>query len=283
MENQSKAVLHIGVILSPLGGLDSSALRFLILHLNALQRSFEYELLTCESGDPFIDLLSERDKKKRSDVEAQIPKFLSRYRKYLERLASQYGMKCRQPDHFIVVSATRFSDNFYISHSQELSILALGNWKRYMAPPSMAEFIITLILRESVAIASPTLVEYRHIGTKGCLFDFTMYLDEVRYKVLNGFICEECERDLVSEGFPQLLDDIKRILRKDWIGVPGDPTSPAGIMANLGYDLFFTKGFKPTFWESFFATIQQEGTKELTRIIGGVLIAALLVWLGLSK
>jgi hypothetical protein len=45
------------------------------------------------------------------------------------------------------------------------------------APPErfvILEFIITLIMRESIAFVSPSLRGSEHLGTKGCLSDFVL-------------------------------------------------------------------------------------------------------------
>jgi hypothetical protein len=36
-----------------------------------------------------------------------------------------------------------------------------------------------------------------------------------------------------------------------WLGKTSDPSTPAGSVANLGHDLFLTKGVSPTRWERF--------------------------------
>lgn len=274
--------IRIGVILEPLGDINLSALRYLILHLNTLQGSFEYEILPVNSDDPFIKQLASKTAVDRQKVKREIPAFLHRNGEFLQQRIAKFGLQEPPPNHFIIVSTAWFSDNHYVTNTEGLSILALRNWKRSMAPPSIVEFIVTLILRSSVSVACPSLRKSVHLGTKGCLFDFTAHLDEVRYKVLNGFICKHCSTALANEGLHQMRDDLLHVLRKEWLGVPDDPDSPSGIMAKLGYDLFLTRGLKPTPWETFMATIRQEGAKELIKIVGGILLAGLLVWLGLN-
>lgn len=88
------------------------------------------------------------------------------------------------PDYFILITMASFSDNHYAVRNKGLSILSLGNWQRVMAPPSLLEFITTLILQEFVAaVYSPAPQSLFHFGTKGCLFDFTPIINDVRYKV----------------------------------------------------------------------------------------------------
>ena len=191
-----------------------------------------------------------------------------------------YKIEEAPADYFIMLTKARFSDFYYMVREGNLSIIALGNWERSMAPPSILEFILTLVIREAVASASKSLSGSIHLGTKGCLFDFTASLDEVRNKVLNGFICRNCCKKLERDGFPDFAKELTPILQKKWLGKSDDPTSPAGVSLKLGYDLFTTKGAEATKWEKFLATIQDEGVKQLIKIAGGVIIAGLLFWLG---
>jgi hypothetical protein len=41
-----------------------------------------------------------------------------------------------------------------------------------MAPPSIFEFILMLLLRQAASFRAPALSKSTHLGTKGCLFDF---------------------------------------------------------------------------------------------------------------
>jgi hypothetical protein len=84
-------------------------------------------------------------------------------------------------------------------------------------------------------------------------------------------------------GAVHLANDLVRVLDLSWLGEPSDPQSPAGIVAKLGYNLFITKGIEPTFWETIRLTLRDEGTKEFVHLVGTLLVAALLLWLGLGK
>ena len=62
-----------------------------------------------------------------------------------------------------------------------------------------------------------------------------------------------------------------------------DPCSPACIVSKLGYDLFLTKGIKPSFSENIRALLREELTKEILKLVGGILLAFLLLKFGLTK
>jgi len=274
---------RIGILLSNLQGVNVSALKFLLVQLNVRATSFEYELLPCDSDDEFIKMLSSKSPVDREKTRAGVVAFLDRYRTYLNQQIKSYKLKEESPDYFVLVTLVHFSDEYYSMRQGGLSILALGNWERRMAPPSILEFVLTLVLRESVASISKSLRTSVHLGTKGCLFDFTLYLEEARFKVLQGFVCDHCRKALEQDSYPGLADELTNVLSKDWLGKSTDAGSPAGIVSNLGFDLFLTKGLKPSAWESFLSTIQQEGVKELLKLIGGLILAGLIVWMGFKK
>jgi hypothetical protein len=62
-----------------------------------------------------------------------------------------------------------------------------------------------------------------------------------------------------------------RVTDKAWLGRSSDPSTPAGIAASLGHNLFVTKGVEPTTWERFIAKIQEEGIREFLKIVGDLL------------
>jgi hypothetical protein len=64
------------------------------------------------------------------------------------------------------------------------------------------------------------------------------------------------------------------------LGRRDDAGSPAAIVSKLGFDLFITKGLSATTWERVTARLQEEGIKQLMTVLGVVLGAGLLFWLG---
>lgn len=277
------AVKRIGVVLGDLHDVNVPALKFLILQMNSCQDTFEFEILACRRGDSFVSRFSGDAVLNRASMRADVADFLGRFHVLLEERIQTLRIKEAPPNYFVLVTLARFDDEFYSMRERELSVIALGNWKRVMAPPSILEFIITLLLREAVSSISNSLRGSIHLGTKGCLFDFTFHLEDARFKVLQGFVCNYCRRALQADGHSALADQLTGVLNKEWLGKSTDPGSPAGIVSNLGFDLFLTKGLKPTRWENFLSTIQQDGVRELLKLIGAVVLAGFIVWLGFQK
>ncbi len=241
---------RIGVLLAGPGKLNVAVLKYLILHINTLQQTFEYEFLPTDDSDEFLQKLSTQTTVDRVEIAAGVHPFLQRHKQFLKEEIMGYDIRDTAiPDNLIIITMTRFEDRYYSTRIDNLSILALGYWERWMAPPSIIESILTLVVQELIGIVCPPLSGSAHLGTKGCICDFTANLADARIKVLSGFICHYCRSKLDAAGFNQLPDELAHVLKKDWLGEFTNPNSPAGIASKLGYDLFITKGLTTTLWE----------------------------------
>jgi hypothetical protein len=276
--------IRIGVIL----GLDIDQkavppLKFLILHLNSLQTYFEYEFLPTIQ-DPTLTELATKEILDRQQTRKSLLSFVDRYENFLNRQRKSYKLEKTEqlPDAYILISLIRFQDEYYLTGVKKLGIIALGNWKRLMAPPSILEFLLTMVLIESVYLLG-WMEDLSHLGTKGCLFDFNAELENARYGVLQSFICSNCRNALANAGHLTLADELVKISTKSWLGVSTDPSSPAGIISNFNYDLFLTKGLKPTFGERTLQILQTDGIKELIKLIAAIILAGALFYLQWKK
>lgn len=279
---------RIGILLADLGKFNIPVLKFLVLYMNTLQQTFEYEFLPIPSEDTYLQRLSAKASVDRTEIKKGSLPFIARYQDFLKKEIQDYNLKdTKLPDSFILITLASFEDNYYNTRVGSLSIIALGNWEKSMAPPSIIEFILTLVLRESIPVVCPSLKSSIHLGTKGCICDFDISLDEVKFKVLDGFVCSYCRAAFHTDNLDTFADNLAIILKRDWLGKFTDPDAPAGIAFNLGYNLFRTKGSVATKWESFLTLLQQEGVKQVISIIGAIiqtiLITLLILWLGLKK
>jgi hypothetical protein len=274
---------RIGVVFADLGKLNVTALKYLIVHLNTLQRSIEFELLAPASNDPLLVALSHDKVADRDICRDMLSSFRDRIIKQFDEERKAYDLADGSPPtNFVLVSLAKFSDEHYGLKAGPVHVQALGNWERSMAPPSILEFIIVLLMRQAASFVTPSLSKSVHLGTKGCLFDFTADLGEARYKALQSFICSDCCERMRKAGAANLANDLERVLDLKWLGEPRDPHCPAGIVAKLGYNLFLTKGIEPTRWETFVSILRDEGTKEFVKIVFAILLAAILLRLGLK-
>lgn len=262
--------------------MNTSALQFLILAMNKEQDLFQFEFYNFDSAAaPFLGLLSEKTVV-RAQAKQLMPDFAIHAKTSIYQRNVQVGLSEGPPDRFVVVSQCCFDDNFYSARAGGVSVLALGNWRRVMAPPSFVEFVQALLVREAIAALCPRLSGSVHLGTKGCLLDFTENLGDARQKVLHGYICHYCRSRMEDDGEPALADAVTHLLDREWLGQPTDPRSPAGVMASLRYDLFTAKGRQETPREAFIAALRQEGAKQIVTGIGALILAVLLLILGLK-
>lgn len=276
--------IRIGVILADLGALNTTVLKYLIVHLNTLQRSFEFELLATNHEDPLLTLLAIGETADREKCRKMLAEFYNRTIVYMGKEQAAYGLQdTAVPEGIIVITRARFSDQYYGLKEGRVQVQALGEWERSMAPPSIFEFILTLLIRQAASFAAGSVSRSLHLGTKGCLFDFTGDLSDARYKTLQSYVCTMCQKRLDEAGALHILPDILKVLDMTWLGKVSDPYSPSGIIAKLGYNLFLTQGIKPSLWETVRGTLRDEGTKELVKLISALVLAGLLVWLGWKK
>jgi hypothetical protein len=209
--------------------------------------------------------------------------FFANYSNKISAGNNAYRLGEHTCEHIMIITLAHFTDHYYSWTGEQVGIIALGDWEKRMAPPSLLETIITLLLSESVLFLNKSYRQLYHFGTKGCVFDFNSSIDDIKLKTLQGFVCSHC-RDILNEGgHRDFADELTSILSKKWLGSLTDPSSPSTIIAKLGYNMFVTKGLKPSFWEILQGTLQQDIPKQIINIIGTIILALLLLYLGLKK
>ncbi len=274
---------RIGVVLADLGRLRVAALEYLILHLNTLQPHVEFELLDA-TNDPLVARLKPNARIEWSSCEQDMVGLVLRLRKARDEINAQYDLSETWPPHIVIVSLAKLSNQYYLANIGAVTGIFLGDWQRYMAPPSLLEFILTLLIRDALFVISPRNEGGQsHIGTKGCVGDFNDRLVNVRYKALQAFLCSYCRDIARRNGVEHEALDLVAVLKKDWLGSSSDPHSPAGIVHKLGYDLFCTKGAAPTIWEQTKSSLREEWVKTLLGFAAAVLVAILLFRLGIKQ
>jgi len=272
----------IGIVICKMENVNIAALKYFLLMMNRIQDVFEYQLLPYDRKSKLLNLLSEAMSCNREDARSLLDDFEIKYIEYIEKHNKELKLTDDFPEHYVIISLTRFYDEYYSLRKNNISVIGLGYWEREMSPPTVLEFIFTLIMRESIAAICPTLKKSVHLGTKGCLCDFTNDLGEVRYKVLIGYICNHCKKELINSGHENLISGFEKILTKEWMGKRDDPSTPAGIIKNLGFDLFCTKGFQKTAYEKFMDKLPEEAAKTIVTILITALLTTIMTYLGIK-
>ena len=264
---------RLGILFVDFEQANLAAFRYLVLHMNRIQDIFEYEILPPSTDRMFYSLPAKRAVN-RSSIKKDAARFFRDYSSYLRQQNAEDKLQEQPPGYFILLTLARFTDDYYNAREPGVSIIALGSWAAQMAPPSILEFIITLILRESVASISASLRSSVHLGTKGCLFDFTPTMSEVRMKVLTGYICGHCNEALHRDGLAEIVPPLLHVLAKSWLGKSSDPDSPAAVTAKLGYNLFFTKGIRMSYFEQIKESLKTEAVKTVLSFVSRNYVAS---------
>ncbi|MCH8904209.1 MAG: hypothetical protein IIA45_09880 [Bacteroidetes bacterium] len=257
-------------------------MKYLILYQNTLQDSFLFQFLPTQQDSQFLNYIESDKPINRQTVETKADKFIAEYSNFLRKNAKDYKLLEDLPDGFVILSIAKFEDHYYYTGDNNWTMVALGDWKRHMAPPSIVEFFMSLLIGSAIDIACRDKFPKSHHATRGCISDFAASISDVRLSVLTGFLCDSCSDTIKHARSEKLVTDAKDLLAKKWLGNVSEPSHVAETAKKLGYDLFRTKGVKQTFTESLLATVEQEGVKLILKIIGTVIVAALLLWLGLK-
>jgi hypothetical protein len=275
---------RIGIIVLSKKKINEAALQSFILSMNKEQDVFQFEFYKIDMQHPLIIALSMNRKSVDKDwVRDRLPDFTNSLRQCLIENCSDYNLHEGIPDQYIIISQCRFADEHYATRVDTISVIALGNWRRFMAPPSLLEFMQVLIVREAVSIPCPSLEGDIHLGTKSCLMDFTPYLSDARQKVLSGYVCHFCASRMLRDTNPQLLSSVLQLLDRRWLGSASDPYSPAGVASSLGADLFIVKGLRANARERIISILQEEGVKQVAVVAGAIVVAVLLVLIGIKN
>jgi hypothetical protein len=129
-----QGLTRIGILLGDLGKINVVALKYLILQMNRLQHTFEYEFLDVPKNDPFIRRSFYQAPEDREDIKKEIPSFVTRYQSILAKEVGKYKAQESPVERFVLVTMVCFLDRYYSAYGEELSVLALGYWEDYMAP-----------------------------------------------------------------------------------------------------------------------------------------------------
>jgi hypothetical protein len=105
---------RIGVVFADLGKLNVTALKYLIVHLNTLQRSIEFELLAPDPNDPLLTALSHENFVDRDQCRDMLSSFRDRIVQQFDQEREKYDLADDSPPaNFVVVSLAKFFDEYY--------------------------------------------------------------------------------------------------------------------------------------------------------------------------
>lgn len=216
-----------------------------------------------------------------TDTRAVLRKYDDWMARRRERGANNYDA---MPAPEIIVTETRLPHNFisHISPDRTLGIVSLGGWKRYFRPGSALECILTGVQRIAVALCCSPTIGF-HYPTRGCLFDYTRYVQDTRVGAFLGFLCETCQQDLKRSISNVEYEDVVRLIENEWIGRRDSHDSVAHVLSRIyKYDLSRSTGLRPRFKDEIIRSVQSESGRVFWLLgIGAVviLLAAYAPWI----
>jgi hypothetical protein len=152
-------------------GARDSGHSFLLNHLpEHSSKVVRVRLVSCPADHPLLNLLRQRPGPTHFEAVAQIDDFVLRVNASCAEEANSYGLQAEQIDKIVLLTNTRFRDNYYYVGCPTWAIIALGGWQNELAPPSIVEYYLS-ILTTSALDALGAGIE-RHYLTPGCNFDF---------------------------------------------------------------------------------------------------------------
>lgn len=276
--------IRVGLVLAAFPREKSTAFKYFLLLLNRLQQTFEFAFYEPPASDPFIGWLVSKGKLDDDEARNQLLGFADRLRRSAEKQINEFDLSSSYPSQIVIISLATLSKYHFLIRRGHVSLLALGEWDRSMAPPSAAEFLQVAVLRAAYSALEGGVWNSIHLGTRSCIFDFTPNLEDTRFMTLTGLgVCKECETALMRDGLAESAVEIREVVNRSWLGSRSAPGTPANIMARFGYDLFLTKGFTSTFRERINQLLTEDAAKEFIKLVFAVILGGLLLWLGLKK
>jgi hypothetical protein len=182
--------VSIAVVFAPMEQEIRDILSYLITYQNTLQRSFEFWLVSYPTDDPLLNLLRQRPAPTHDEAITKANDFVLRVNALCAKEANSYGLQTERIDKIVLLTNTRFGDNYYYIGCPTWAIIALGGWQKELAPPSIFEYYLSILVTSALDALGADVE--RHYLTRGCNFDFNASLGDKRLSVLSGNICPEC-------------------------------------------------------------------------------------------
>jgi hypothetical protein len=238
---------------------EQEACVFFLLQMNKHQTTFEFQIIIPSRGPP----------KSSKDLESWFG---------TEILTFQTSQNSEHnSDHinyWLGITSAEFYRKegwyFYEVKEDDYSWLITSNeWEKLLSPPSLFEFIAISVYACVLQCLSREFSneKYDHENkkdrslTRGCIFDYTEFVRHRRILIANPALCSLCTskieklETLISNDIKvhfSLLDDIKNILNRKWMGTIDIIDSPFFNLKKLyKYDVDRNSGFYKSWIEQF--------------------------------
>src|ERR1700732_3560663 len=123
--------VSIGVVFASMEQKTIEILSYLITYQNTLQNSFEFRIISYpEEDDPLLNLLQQKPGPTHLEVVTKADDFTARVNAFCAMEANAYGLQTEQIDKIVLLTDTRFRDNYYYIGCPTWAVIALGDWQK---------------------------------------------------------------------------------------------------------------------------------------------------------
>jgi len=147
----------------------------------------------------------------------------------------------------ICITDRRFDDNWFSHEGRHCAVITTADWEQLFAPPSLRAYLTYQIAQALIPIEGDLSEEIllrrlTHERPIGCLHDLNAQKPDIKYGMVGGNMCSDCEGKLRQFGVdPAALDAVRRILtavRHEAIARPRivDPFSAFVVMRFSQHD-----------------------------------------------
>lgn len=129
----------------------------------------------------------------------------------------------------IYITQKAFDDNWFLHANNKYSVITICDWEEKFAPPSLVSYLIYQIAQASLGfyagLNEGLAIRLGHEeNTEGCLFDFCLNKDDIKYGIAASRICLRCRGTLLQFGIEEkIIESIEKMLsyvRSEIIGKP---------------------------------------------------------------
>lgn len=184
------------------------------------------------------------------------------------------------PQKWIVFTETPFEEYVVSRSDNDMYVVSLADWNRFIAPPTIAEF--------SLAVTQAACLKLffgmtEHYVTRGCILDFDEYIEDFRFSTLGG-ICGECDAilDEKLKHDPPSKNAFNTLLDRRWLGSLSESGSVVSVAKKaFNYDIYLSKGLTPNKWEVLLDRFTGDWLDEVLKLVFALALAYLLLRFGL--
>jgi hypothetical protein len=249
------------------------ACEYLILKLNEVQTSFEFEIhnATAENLKPF-------------GTKKYYPKsfLLDEFSKIIKLTPKSLP---NEDNYFIGIAKMGIEEgeDLFFSTRKNMAIITTKGWEKALSPPSVFEYITSSLAGTLIEMSMRTHASHEidyHPQTRGCLIDYTDDKQENRVDVLLGYICDSCKAHIEKSLGSEVILSLQKMCSHDWIGETDDKVHAAyNVKKFFKVDLNKDTGFNKTTMEKLRDDLPKFAVQLIIAAVSTIATAIITLWL----